>query len=83
MVFSPVRKRWEDSATFPSRPAVPSPLDVIVPVQHLHVIVLQPQEREAKPAGQTDPGLVWTSFLPTDISPSYFGKAFLLEKKRF
>lgn len=82
-VFSPVRKRWEDSATFPSHPVMPSPLDVIVPVQQLHVIVLQPQVREAKPAGQTDPGLVWTCFHPTGISLSHFGKAFLLEKKCF
>ena len=64
LVFSPVRKRWEDNATFPSHPGVSSPLDVIVPVQQLHVIVLQPQVREAKSAGQTNPGVNVDLFPP-------------------
>lgn len=41
----------------PSRPGAPSPLDVIVPVQQLHVVILQPQVREAESAGQTNLGV--------------------------
>lgn len=67
MVFSPVKELCKDNPVLPSQPGRLSPLNVIVPVPELHVIVLQPQVREAQSVGGDTPGSQcgpgWPSFI--------------------